>query len=126
MRFSRPPIGTVRKRFAWWPKHATVISGKYVPEKNATMVPFFWGFHNPGPAAFPYSAPRKNKKPPTSGTVLAPVMYVQNSWLDGWIWLEWYVEELEASYRGVGGETSITVWRMKPPTKQWNAFHEYD
>ncbi len=119
MMFRKPPIRCRRKRFAWLPRYVSHIGGERRPVRGATLVPFTDETFDDGPG---YSGKFATAKS-LGGMVWAPTEWVTVNDPDGFIWLEWYVEELMAIHPGRG--PARTVWRPVPPDRQWNLWHEY-
>jgi hypothetical protein len=124
MKFQRPAVGSRRKRFAWLPRRVCVVVSEYRPMQGWTLIPFVPGW-NQGigvPPGHNYSAGRV---PGTGGGMVAsPVTHVYENELDGWMWLEWFVEELKISYDG-GSNSYSTRWEEIGTQRQWNLWYEY-
>ncbi|MGO9596860.1 MAG: hypothetical protein ACLP7Q_02440 [Isosphaeraceae bacterium] len=124
MRFQKPPLGTVRKRFAWLPRKAAVYAGDLQPMKGWKLIPFTPGcLQAPGLA---YPAPARGGPRATGGGMVAhPVAWQSTNEFDGWMWFEWYVEELQVR-NDYNTNSTFSTWMVIGTRRQWNLWHEYD
>lgn len=134
MKFLRkPPLFTVRKRFAWWPHYLFEIRAKYFAT-GAEKVFYEPGWHHNinSPqgftGAFPMTASgRRHTAPARSANMgkVTPVTLAPVNWFDSWIWLEHYLVCYDSSNNYPGAPRN-SRWRHFSLPEQWNVWHEYD
>jgi hypothetical protein len=124
--FERPAVGTVRKRFAWWPVKRTLIRFKYIPDPTQNLIPFEPGWHEALHLPTGFTTGGRPKPIPTAaekmrmGGYVRPCQYGAVTTDDGWRWLEWVVDKLEME------SDQKSKWRPMELPKQWSLFHEYN
>ena len=120
--FKKPPIRSVRKRFAWLPVKQCIMHGMYVAHPDdKKLIPFEPGWHEKNNYPTSRAKPMFAKSEHCGGMV-HPVQWRTATVYDHWVWLDWVVEELTADH----DDSPSTYWRPYYLPKQWSIFHEYD
>ncbi len=130
--FRKPPLFTVRRRFAWWPRKLLEIREKWFAI-GAEQVFYEPGWHQNYGAPVGYTAlasrygRNKPARPPVPTNLgrVTPVEFKPVNWFDHWIWLEHYLEFYDSSTSYPGAPTD-SLWRHFVMPEQWNLWHEYD
>ena len=128
--FRKPLVNSVRKRFAWLPHKMYEMRGKWIATGQPD-INYEPGWHYNGPSALNFSSPPRHTASsrrrgvaasvPNMGRV-TPVSMEPVNWYDHWIWLEHYLERLNAGHNGAHG---VTQWIHCPMPEQWNVWDEY-
>lgn len=129
--FQKPPLNSVRKKFAWLPRRVTLYEYDFCPRPGAEKIRFYPGWNdgitgfgmNGGHTRTPTRWPPQNIKQSACGGMVVPVEHRCLAVRDCWIWLEYQLEELHpVQHRN---DRSTSEWVPMPHRKQWNLWHEY-
>jgi hypothetical protein len=131
--FRRPPLNSVRRRFAWWPTRITLFNYGYRPIKGAEPIKFYpgwtddlggFGVPNKYPSPAYPSVANRNIRQELCGGMVVPVTHMSEAVNDEWVWLEWNLEQL-STMSDRNGNNMRTGWIPTLHRKQWNLWHEY-
>lgn len=121
--FQKPMIGTLRKRFTWWPTKVLIVTTKMTAVRGAAPIPYLPGVSGNYPQTLSFA---RHAKKPTGGGTYIPVEHKSINRTDCWLWLEPYLAVYEFQSTGYRQGPVKTGWQPYPLPKQWNVFYEYD
>lgn len=119
--FKGPPVGTVRKRFAWLPVRQLLFHGVYIADPmDPVQIPYTPGWNsNHG---IPVGVRAARATAGRSGGMVTPVTWATRTVYDHWAWLEWVVERRSTSRSA----EDFADWQPYYLPRQWSLFYEYD
>lgn len=123
--FKKPPVGTIRKRFVWWPRRRTEFFIKVfeLGQPAVPYVPGILGGNGLMPPGSGQSTGRRKAGAPTGGGMVTP-SYRNQDVRSYWVWLEWVLEEL--THTQVYGQAAVFRWAPHTSQPQSCIWDEYE